>query len=236
MSNLKTWKVIYEIRYPAASLLFDNRGKIASNWQWQFDLSEWKIGNNQVTIHNKKNTKILEAGFKNTTITIDDPGSLPEYQKLATDFLSNTLELLQVKKIERIGMRYILAARYQQFKPLLNKMKNSLFSLNNDDWGVFGDEIDDIGFPLTLSFADGLKANFRMGPMKNDQLQSYFDSEDIKKRVPQVAIFIDFDLFKSSPNFNSEKYNQEIKDFIAKGNDKIIEISGNIIQRFGGFK
>ena len=235
MNDLKVWKIICEIRYPAAAALFDNRGRIASNWQWTSDLTEWKMSNNQVSVHNKSNSKFLNVGFKNITVTMEVPENHTEFDDLASKFSVEVLKLLQVKKIERIGLRYIQLARRQHFKLLVSKMREKLFLLSNDDWTVFGGNPEDIGFPLTLAF-DDKKANFLMGPMKSDQLISFFESAEVKKKLPSVALFLDFDLYKNDPDFNFEKYHEEISGFIKSGSEKIISTSNNIVEKFGGFK
>lgn len=235
MNDLKIWKIILEIRYPAASHLFDNRGKIAAKWQWTSDLSEWRISNNQVSIHNKSGTTFLNAGFKNTSIVMELPESPTFFNSQATEFSTWVLELLQIKKIERIGLRIIQLAKRQHFKLLVSKMRENLLGLGEEDWSILGGHPEDIGLPLTLAIGEN-KANFTLGPMKAEQLVNYFESTEIKNKIPTVAVFLDFDLYRNEPDFSPETYYEKIDAFLKSGSQQILEISNGFLDKHGGFK
>jgi hypothetical protein len=235
MTDLKIWKIVFDIRYPAAANLFDNRGKIATKWQWTSDLTEWRISNNQVSIHNKSGTTFLNAGFKNTSVVMELPDSHTQFTNQASEFSTWVLDLLEVKKIDRVGLRYIQLAKKQHFKLLVAKMREKLLALSKEDWESLGGHPEDIGLPLTLSFGDN-KANFTIGPMKSDQLANYFDSNDVKGKLPSVAVFLDFDLYKNEPSFSGETRSKEISEYLKSGSQQILDISDKFLARYGGFK
>jgi hypothetical protein len=235
MTDLKIWKIIFDIRYPAAANLFDNRGKIATKWQWTSDLTEWRISNNQVSIHNKSGTTFLNAGFKNTSVVMELPESHTQFSNLASEFSTWVLDLLDVKKIDRVGLRFIQLAKKQHFKLLVTKMREKLLALSEEDWESLGGHPEDIGLPLTLSLGDS-KANFTVGPMKSDQLANYFESNDVKRKLPSVAVFLDFDLYKNEPNFSLGTQSKEISEYLKSGCQQILDISDKFLARYGGFK
>ncbi|MFZ5821148.1 MAG: hypothetical protein ACOYYJ_14735, partial [Chloroflexota bacterium] len=169
MADLKIWKIVFEIRYPAAANLFDNRGKIAAEWQWKSDLSEWRISNNQASVHNKSGTTFLNAGFKTTSIVMELPESHAQFSNQALEFSTWVLDLLQLKKIDRVGLRIIQLSKKQHFKLLVTKMREKLLALSDDDWKSLGGYPEDVGLPLTLTLGEN-KANFTLGPMKSEQL------------------------------------------------------------------
>jgi len=235
MTDLKIWKIIFDIKYPAAANLFDNRGKIATKWQWTSDLTEWRISNNQVSIHNKSGTTFLNAGFKNTSVVMELPESHAQFSNQASEFSTWVLDLLEVKKIDRVGLRFIQLAKKQHFKLLVTKMREKLIALSEEDWASLGGLPEDIGLPLTLSLGDN-KANFTVGPMKSDQLANYFESNDVKGKLPSVAVFLDFDLYRSGPNFSSDTRSKEISEYLKSGSQQILDISDKFLARYGGFK
>jgi len=235
MTDLKIWKIVFEIRYPAAANLFDNRGKIAAKWQWTSDLSEWRISNNQVSVHNKSSTTFLNAGFKNTSVVMELPENHAQFSDRALEFSIWVLDLLQIKKIERVGLRIIQLSKKQHFKLLVTKMREKLLALNDDDWQSLGGYPEDIGLPLTLTLGDN-KANFTLGPMKSEQLANYFESNDVKGKLPSAAVFLDFDLYRIEPNFPPETRSKEIGDFLKSGSQQILEISEKFLSRYGDFK
>jgi hypothetical protein len=235
MNDLKIWKIVFEIRYPAAAHLFDNRGKIASKWQWTSDLSEWRISNNQVSIHNKSGNTFLNAGLKNTSVVMELPESHTQFSTQAAEFSTWVLDLLEIKKIDRIGLRFIQLSKKQHFKLLVTKMREKLLALGEDDWASLGGHPEDVGLPLTLTFGDN-KANFTLGPMKSDQLINYFESNDVKSKLPSVAIFLDFDFYRIEPNFSLETRSKDISDYLKTGSQQILDTSEKFLARYGGFK
>jgi len=235
MTDLKIWKIVFEIRYPAAANLFDNRGKIAAKWQWTSDLSEWRISNNQVSVHNKSGTTFLNAGFKNTSIVMELPENHTQFSERALEFSTWVLDLLQIKSIDRIGLRIIQLAKRQHFKLLVSKMREELFKLGEEDWASLGGQPEDLAFPLSLTLGEN-KANFTLGPMKSDQLANLFESNDVKSKLPSVAVFLDFDLFRSEPNFSPETRSKNLGDFLKSGSQQILNISDKFLARYGDFK
>ena len=235
MDDLKIWKIILEIRYPAAAILFDSRGKIAARWQWTSDLTEWRISNNQVSIHNKSGTTFLNAGFKNTSVVMELPESHTVFCNQAEEFSSWVMETLQVKRIERIGLRFIQIAKRQRFKLLLSKMREKLLGLTDDDWAILGGHPEDMSIPLALALNE-YRANFTLGPMRAEQLVSYFEANEVKEKLPAVALFLDFDLYKNDPDFSPQTYCENFGDFLKSGGQQILDISSRFVDKHGGFK
>lgn len=235
MNDLKIWKAIFEVRYPAAAQFFDNRGKITGKWQWTNDLSEWRITNNQVSIHNKSNSTFLNASIKNLSVSMELPDSQDAFISLAAEFSSWVLNLLEVKKIERLGFRAIQIAQRKHFKLLVNKMRQNLYGLNDNDWEIFRGIPEDIAFPLVLNMGE-TKINFNMGPMKNEQLSGFFEAPEIKNKLPNVALYVDFDVFQTEPKFSQNNLYQNFLGFLDTGIHQIMDISNKFMDKFGAFQ
>ncbi len=235
MHNLEIWKAIWEVRYPASAALFDKRGQIAAKWQWKSDLTEWRIGHNQVTIHNKSNSTYLRAGHFSIVVVMEQPESFRDFCDQAANFSIDTLELLNIQKLDRVGLRLIQIAERQKFGALVTKIRKQLYRLNDDDWNIFGGYPEDVGFPLTLNLGDN-RANFNFGPMEKEQLAPHFESDTVKNELPPVALFLDFDLFQTEPKIYPKSYRKEIREFLKSGGKQIQKTTASFIDRFGGFE
>jgi hypothetical protein len=235
MSDLEIWKAIWEIRYPASALLFDKRGEIATKWQWKSDLTEWRISNNQVTVHNKSNSSFLRAGHVAIVVVVEQPTSYKDFCEQAANFSIDTLELLKIHKIDRIGLRLLQLAERKSFKTLVAKMRKDLYKLNDDDWGVLGGYPEDIAFHLTLNFGD-TRANFKLGPMEQEQLSMHFESDNIKSKLPSASLFLDFDLFRVEPKLYPKSYRKDLREFLQSGGEKVLQMSADFVDRYGGFE
>ena len=235
MSALKTWKSILEIRYPAAASLFDNRGEIATYWQWKDDLSEWQISNNQVTVFNKSNTKFLRVGLRNAVVVYELPESQKAFLDRAEEFVLYILETLQPKSLERVGLRIILVSERKHFKLLVNNIRKRLLSLTEADWAIFGGPPDDVGFPLVLTLEE-YKVNFNFGPMAKDQLAGYFESNEVKERLPAVCLFCDFDIFRTDLNLEANLQASYFRDFLKFGSDQALQISRQFLDKYKDFE
>ncbi len=237
MNDLKTWKIICQIRYPPSPLLVDNRGKIAAKWRHgKFDLTDWKIDFiNSVIIYNKFQTTLLTAAIENSSVVMERPQSVENFQDLAPKFLLDTLTTLDVRKINRIGLRIIQLLERNNFGKLVANMRQKLYSLQNNDWDILGGNPVDVGLPLTLSLKEN-KANFNIEPIRKEQLLKLFESQATKKVLPDISLSVDFDLYKTSPNLSPNDYKKFLLDFITSGTKEILDRSARFVDHYGGFE
>ena len=145
MTNLTICKSIWQLRFPSAALIFDNRGQIATEWQHKQGLSEWRITQNSVIIHNPDNSIQLSAGLRDVTVTTEMPSTYQDFQKLAADFTLKTLGTLNPDKISRVGLRLMFVAERPHFRQLVTKMRTQLYKLQESDWNILGGYPEDIG-------------------------------------------------------------------------------------------
>lgn len=234
MGDLKTWKLISEIRYPAAARLFDHRGEIAARWQ-QGDLSEWAISRNSVSIYDTELKTTLNASHQKAGVIQELPTNFSSYSTLSTNFYSHLIGKLKIKRIERIGLRILQVAERKDFSGLLRNMAGQLYALNNEHWAPLGGLPEDIGMPLTLRLGEN-RANFKIGPMERKQLAEQLTSDVAKEELPPAFVFIDFDLFKEEPQFHSKQLKTNILTFLEKGESEIIRASSEFLKLFGGFE
>lgn len=114
-------------------------------------------------------------------------------------------------------------------------MRKNLLGLSDDDWNIFGNYPIDVGFSLTLSIENNT-ANFNLGPMRVEQLTNYFESNEVKEKLPSTGLFIDFDLYRNEPDFSPGDYHKKFSTFLKKGAKQITEITEKLMDRYGAFK
>ncbi|MDY7079415.1 MAG: hypothetical protein SXV54_21085 [Chloroflexota bacterium] len=235
MNDLRVWKAICEVRYPPAASLFDNRGKIASKWQGMYDLTEWRIARNNVIVHNRSETVLFQAGFKNVVFVMELPSRYKDFSEQAINLLSGTLEILEISKLERIGLRIIQLAERKSFKVLMTDMTKKLYRLSDDDWAPFEGPPIDVGMPLTFSLGEN-RVNFMIGPMHKEQLDGYFTSAETKGQTPSTVLFVDFDLYRKDPKLRKKDFKKSLTEFLKLGESEILPRSTAFVEQFGGFK
>ncbi|VAW42116.1 hypothetical protein MNBD_CHLOROFLEXI01-2908 [hydrothermal vent metagenome] len=234
MSELKLLKAIWEIRYPPAASLFDNRGRIARRWYLRDGFEHWSIGRNHVKLYSKDESLSFFADYRR--MVFDAEGwNLSEFCISAAKVTSWVTRLLRIRSFERIGFRVYQITECNSFETIQKKMTRRLFALDETDWEVFGGEPLDIAFPLTLTFGDH-KANFKMGPMRNDQYENLLQSLNIKENLPKASFFIDFDLYQEKPTFKSRDIKKEYFAHLQDSGKLMQQVSNNILAHFGGFK
>ncbi len=235
MSDLTLVKAILEIRFPTNATLFDRRGEIANNWQWRDDLSDWEISQNQVTIRNKSKSKFLSVGLRNAVVVFEMPSGHKDFCQLSEDFIKYVLQVLEPKKIERIGLRFLQISEEKHFKLLVNSIRKKLYRLSDADWDIFGGFPEDVAFPIVLKL-DENRANVHFGPMLKEQLSGYFESGEVKEKLPEVSLFVDFDLYRTNFNITPKEYPKFFHSFLEDGCSQIFSITSRFLDHFKGFK
>lgn len=230
VNEFRLWKAIWEVRYPAAGLLFDKRGAIATKWQFQEDLSEWRISSNQVVVHNLSKTKLLLANLGRVSVAEELPKNYKAFSNLAFAFTSDVLDIIEVSKISRVGLRLLFISPSKSFKGLVRKIGRKIYRLDEQDWNILGGFPEDIALPLVLQIGEN-KANFKFGPMEKEQYQrdEIFSTEEALQEISPVSLFIDFDLFKLDPIGKSR--DTMLKEFLNIGGSQIQDT----VSKFRGY-
>jgi hypothetical protein len=166
---------------------------------------------------------------------MERPQSPDIFCDLAPKFLLDTLNILNVRKINRFGLRIIQLLEGINFDKLVTNMRQKLYSLQDNDWDILGGHPVDVGFPLTLSLGDN-KANFNMEPMRKEQLLKLFESPATKKGLPHVSLVVDFDLYITSPRVSPKGYDKFLSDFITSATKEIQDKSARFVDHYGGFE
>jgi len=235
MSDLKIWKAICEIKYPAAAQLFDQRGSIAAKWHGQFDFTDWRIANNEVTLYNKSKSLLFQAGYRRMVCVMELPERYTSFRDCAFKVLFDTLDTLSVSKLERIGLRLLQLDERKSFKMLLAQMRKTLYGIADEAWNPLGGYPIDMGFLVTLQIGD-YKANFSMGPMQKEQLKGFFDSVTVQEKLPASALFVDFDLYAEEPKFYRKDLEKKLAQFLELGESEIQRRTAEFVEQFGEFK
>lgn len=216
-SELKEWRSVCEIRYPARPRLFDLRGRIIEQTVTN-TLTEWRMARNRVDIHNKDETIRYFAAFKNAGSVMEQPASVTPFRDGTVKFLRPVIEDLEITDLSRIGVRFYYVAPVSDFEGLVRAMTHGLYRLSRDDWEQIGGIPIDVGFPLTLKFGRH-KANFMMGPMEKSQLEGLFETKTAKEKLPDSSLFIDFDYYEENPSIRKKPLPRYIREFIDQASE-----------------
>lgn len=235
-NDLQIWKAIWQVRHPPAALLLDRRGDIANRWQHKKPgLTEWAINANSVRVHDRANTTLLQSELTAATVVVESQERQDIFRDLATEFVIDVLDTLNIRRIERTGLRLIFLAERPNFKALCRKIQQRLFSLGEGDWEVFGAQPEDVGFPLVFRFGERW-LNWNFGPMHKGQIEATFDSNEVKGQLPELAVFLDCDLFELAPKIYPKEFRKELGRSIDSGIEQILAITDSFMGKYGGFK
>lgn len=236
VDDLKTWKAIWQVRYPPAALLMDHRGALAGRWQHKKeDLTEWLIANNQFKVHDLANMLLLQADLRSVTIVVESVERQNLFAELATEFTFDVLDTLDVKRIERVGLRLLQVAERANFKAMCHQIRRGFYRLTDDEWQVFGKEPDDVGLSLVFRYEERT-LNWNFGPMAKSQLETYFDSTAVKQSLPETSIFIDCDLYQPDPKFHRKEFKKELARYMESGMEQITGLTARFMGQYGGFR
>lgn len=235
MSDLQVWKAIWQIRFPPVARLIDVRGRIASEWQHKNGLSEWQVTLHSTEIHNPTKSIFLKAELEAISVVAESPQGFEEFSTLANNFSLEILDLLQVNKINRLGLRLIQAAPYPNFRMLVNKMRRALYKPSDDIWDSLGGIPQDVSTAFVFKLGEKM-ANMTIGPMEGEQLATYFESGSVKSTLPSSVIFFDMDLYQLEPKIFPKEYKKDVPLCIKNGISEIQNFSERFLDRFGGFK
>jgi hypothetical protein len=114
-------------------------------------------------------------------------------------------------------------------------MRKTLYRVSDDAWEVFGSAPEDIGTSFVLKFGED-RATFQIGPMEKEQLSTHFGSDEVKRKLPETSLFVDFDLYRSEPNWPAKEYPKKVREYLKDGGQRIQEMSISFVQKLGEFK
>jgi len=234
MTDLVIWKAIWEIRYPPAFTLVDKKGEIATRLQRMPDMKQWRISDTEVAFTNGTNTMSLIVALGRTAVVMEGPRRYGDFCDPAADLSIEMLNTLSVQRIGRLGLRLIQIAERKNFKALLAKMREQLYTLEAGDWDIIGGYPQGMAVSLTLDLAEN-RANFILAPMEKEQLTSFFESKQVSAELPSAGLLLDFDLYRTEPKLFPKSYKKDLRDFLISGGEQVQDMSARFVDRYGGF-
>lgn len=234
MSDLKLLKAIWQIRFPPAASLFDNRGKIASRWQDpRGELSEWRISHNQLDVHDRRNRVLLRVDLRAVSVVMEFPDSYQAFAERAAEFSTYILDTLEVTTVDRIGLRLIRVAERDNAAKIVNQFQTKVYRLTDEDWKILGGRPRDVGLHLVMDYEDSL-LNIALGPMKAAQLANHFESNGAEEQLPDVCLFADADLYKLEPRLRTNSRAKLIRRYLNEDGPRVMGMIDEFADRFEG--
>ena len=217
----------YELLYPAAR-------KLSNYPHWRTDRLSVNLFD-----YEKRCSLVIE----HSSFGYNQDGDLGDIeidniQKALTELPKN----LEITSFVRLGFRryYLLAVR-MSFEELVKILDLKLFSQDKDLINILPPSIDDIMYVVDSS--DGhLRYHIRIGPVKKEEIPKHIDFDEeihldpktrqrdyseIINKYPNVAIFIDVDVFWSEEKIPTTK----ASSFVTEARGKI----DTMIQKFQGY-
>lgn len=231
-SQLKQWKLISEIRFPGSVAFFDKRAHLVQSFRTS-QFHKWGLQSNRVELHGEDRQFLAFTSHKNGGIVVEDPPTITFFHDHLRRWLKILLEELNISRLNRIGVRSFMLLPQPDFEDLVGLLRTSMFNNGDTLWRNFGLEPVDFGFPLF--FRDGAtRINLRFGPMKRPEVEGQFESEAIRKKLPEVFLFADFDYFQAEPKFDRKRLLPDIMRFINAGCDQALERTSSLLAGIGG--
>lgn len=236
MSKFTLIKAIWQVKFPVAAKLADNRGAIAFQWhEPDGELSEWQISNFSVTLANKTNSIALQTDINSISVIVEFPESYEVFQKRASDFTLYILDLLTIRKINRFGLRLIFTEEKTNFKQLTNRLRHKLYKLGDEEWEILGGTPVDLGFSTIHTFQDSL-CHFQLGPMEKSQLKELFVTKNAEELLPNVALYSDIDLYVNNPTLRLNSRHRYIRNYLIDGGIYLNEMVHKFADHYGDFE
>ncbi len=186
---------VLEIRYKPDSKILDHRGDLADSISRNLDLSEWRITQNRVDIHNKDVSTRVFVSFRNAGVVIQNPSDSIVFPNLASKFVNHISSQKPFKKklpLRRIGVRSRFGFSSEiGFADLLSRYLRQFVDVRPEIIDSIGADLIDVGVPLNFEASNG-NINTHSGPMKREQLSTFFQFHP-KNRLPEVSLYIEFD-------------------------------------------
>jgi hypothetical protein len=235
MSALRLFKAIWQLRYPVAPRLLDIRGAIAQHWhQPTGELSEWRIEQARILLHSKSKDKALQFETTAATAVMEMPKDYAQFSEWAQAFSVDTLDRLEISRLDRVGLRLHYFAERPHFKQLVNKIRNQLFRLDDSGWNILGGRPIDLGFHVIFD-RDGRRAYFRLGPMEKEQISELVESREIQALLPVVSLYADVDLSEKDVRLKANSRDRYVQEFLGDGGVVIQEMIERFVDHYEGF-
>lgn len=232
-SNLVVIKTVFEIRYPAAALLFDRRGHIATEFQRDL-FTEWRITHNRVELHDQDRTLLAFAAFKNCGMAMEQYPGLQFFLTHTRRFLRLVLEQLEVERLTRIGLRHFCFIPLEgSFSSAVDYFTSAFYSFSESQVEALGGSFRDVGMTLELKIEDML-GRLTLGPMQAEQYgdMRILESEKDREALPETSMFLDFDLYRINPE-TPRNLVEFCREFITRGDAQIHDRIAAFLQDSG---
>jgi len=216
----RLYKTIFQARYKANlkfyGLLFPVAMKLDNYPHWSTDRLS-------VVLRNYKRRCSLSIKHNNFAYDQDydhESDSFSDEDKNITQALTELPSSLEIESYNRLGFRrqYLIAVD-KSFKELVTTLNLKFLSQNDNLLKIMPPEVDDLQYAIDSTDGD-FHFHIRIGPVKKEEIperilftkQHHLDPEtgqkeyfDIIQKYPDVAVFIDIDLYRVDENIPTDK-------------------------------
>lgn len=227
-SNKVISEKVLELRYKPKPAFLDLRGQIVESILPDMKMSEWQVVENQVEFGDKDKQRRIFISYKNAGLVILNTTDPDYFVSNATRFTE--LLLMQGPFIsffcERIGIRFRYSVEYKgTFESLLQRFTTKFNSSSTKVQNAINGQIIDTSYAVNLRTDFGF-VNIKIGPIKQDQLETLFSE---KPNMFSVSSYFDFDAWSRPQKLmNADEINKEIETY-SRGNQERFEQFLNLV-------
>lgn len=231
---LKPWKSFFEIRYPAASRLFDRRGALIEQFQAE-PFTDWRIQRNRVDLYDREHSISVFAGFRNAGGVAEKAPTASYFRDHIHRWLRLVIPELKIGRIERIGFRSIFfpTVEVPSSEELANAFMTACLVGGTQLWGMTTAKARDVCAIVDFE-AEKYKLHMTTGPMEQEQARGYFESSLAKDELPNFGIFVDVDCYVENPEYEQDKVMQMSMRFVTEAQQILQAHVGQFTKLFDG--
>jgi hypothetical protein len=197
-------KVLVQASYHANLLAVHKAPEICQEWLSRSEremFPQWSVGPSIVELKNDRVYRKFYVAAKSSGASWENllPGELKHQLQLAGNFLADLGNAVPGLQAVRFGVRFFYLLRCGDFDELRRALLHKCTR-----WESFaaGFEASDADVSVSWQFdADGARVNATVGPVKQDELDRFFDSaspdavpgENAEQFLPKAALLFDGD-------------------------------------------
>jgi len=175
------------------------------------ELPDWERSPLTLEVRNQKKHRRLFTSVKRSFLDLDDIDPDTDFG-YAEKLLKKTCTRLEVKEVQRLGIRQWFAADLKKtFALMVDEFSERFLARNDTLGGILSDKTKDVAYAVDFETTEGWRYNLRMGPMTRAQWflmvgheSSNFESgeaavetlEKYQRSFPEQFLYIDIDCYK----------------------------------------
>lgn len=202
-ANIKTTRIATEIRY-ANNVLFYDVSKLNTIFRQvsdQFKQNNYDSVNKQFILINPEKKCIATILPDKAVINMDDIIEFSAFKKFANSFFENTCNLLEIKEIERTGIRYFIGLPCSDLSEANAFLKDAFLKISSKQWDVLSGPPSSIGLRFQIEGQPCINISFQAITEQFIEINGVTQVKNEERKVLQIDCDI-YSLTTKPPGIN----------------------------------